>query len=154
MVKKIYLLDTNIIIKIWRECPNLLDEIENSEEVDFKIHKDIAGELSRKEFRNINGIPVLSDRFIKLLNHVIDDESNNPDEHGIYGDFIKPNFNNNMYFVNGNKISVNDFSLIRLCKGHEEYILVTEDKKIIKSAKNILGDARIFNFEEFIKALS
>jgi hypothetical protein len=154
MIKKTYLLDTNIVIKIWKEYPNLLEDIEKSEEIDFKIHQDIAGELSRKEFKEINGVSILSDRFIKLLHHIINHDNNSSMESSTYGDFIKHNANSNMYFVNGNKISVNDFTLIRICKEYKDYILVTEDKKMINSAKHVLDSSRVFTFKEFIEARS
>lgn len=156
MIKKTYLLDTNVVIKIWREYPKLLEDIEKSEGIDFKIHQDIAGELSRKEFKEISGVAILSDRFIKLLNHIIYDNNDNNGsmESSTYEDFIKHNPNSKMYFVNGNKISVNDFSLIRTCKKYKDYILVTEDKKMINSAKHVLDSSKVFTFKEFIEDLS
>ncbi|KZL91507.1 hypothetical protein [Clostridium magnum] len=153
MIKRTYLLDTNIVIKIWREYPTLLDDIEKSEEMDFKIHQDIAGELSRKEFKEIGGVPILSNRFIKLLNHIINNDNSKSTEINTYSDFIKHTSNSNMYLVNGNKISVNDFSLIRICKEHKDYILVTDDKKMINSAKHVLDSYRVLNFREFIEDL-
>jgi hypothetical protein len=153
MIKRTYVLDSNIVIKIWREYPSLLDDIEKSEEIDFKIHQDIAGELCRKEFREIKGIPILSDRFIKLLNHIINDDNSRSTKTNTYSEFIRYASNSNMYFVNGNKISVNDFSLIRICKEHKDYILVTDDKKMINSAKHVLDSSRVLNFREFIEGL-
>ena len=58
-----------------------------------------------------------------------------------------------MYFVNGDKISINDYSLIDICEKNKDYILVTEDKKVIRSAKSILDASRILNFEEFLEEL-
>lgn len=153
MIKKVYLLDTNIVIKVWREYPNLLDDIEKSEDVDYKIHQDIAGELCKKEFKEINGIPILSDRFIRLLDHIVNDDNNSSTETSAYDQFIKYNSNNNMYFINGNKISVNDYSLIKICKQYENYILVSEDRKMINSAKDILNPSKVLTFEEFLKEL-
>lgn len=153
MIKKVYLLDTNIVIKIWREYPNLLDEIEKSEEADYKIHQDIAGELCKKEFKEINGTPILSDRFIRLLDHIINDENNSSTETNTDNQFIKYNPNTSMYFVNGNKISVNDYSLIRICKKYRNYILVTEDRKMINSGKDILEPSKVLTFKEFFKEL-
>lgn len=152
MIKKTYLLDTNIVIKIWEKYPNLLEDIEKSEEIDFKIHQDIAGELSRKEFKQIKRVSVLSDRFIKLLDHIINDNTSSV-QNSTYSDFIRHNSNSNIYLVNGNKISVNDFTLIRVCKENENYILVTEDKKMINSAKHVLDSSRVLTFKEFMEDL-
>jgi len=153
MIKKTYLLDSNIVIKIWREYTNLLDEIEKSKDIDFKIHQDIAGELCRKEFKKVNGVDILSERFIKLINHTIKDYSNSSTESNSYSNFIRHASNSSIYLVNGNKISANDFSLIRICKEHKEYTLVTEDKRMINSAKQVLDSSRVLTFKEFIKDL-
>lgn len=154
MIEKTYLLDTNIVIKIWREYPKLLDEIEKAKDIDFKIHQDIAGELSRKEFKEINGVEILSERFIKLINHIIKDDNNSYNDTSIYSNFITHENNSNTYLIYGNKISVNDFSLIRICKEYKEYILVTEDKRVINSAKHFLDSSKIFTYKDFIHDLA
>lgn len=150
MICKEYLLDTNIVIKVWNKYPTLLDTIENTEGIDFKISEDIAGELSVKEYIKFNKDFVLSNKFLKLLPHIITNESPVFTKECIASEFIKYNENKNMYFVNGDKISINDYSLIDICEKNKDYILVTEDKKIIRSAKIILDSSRILNFDEFL----
>lgn len=71
MEVKEYLLDSNIVIRLWEKYPELLDKIEGAKGIDYKLSKNIAGELSVKEYRVINGVPVLTDKFLKLLNHII-----------------------------------------------------------------------------------
>ena len=73
MICKEYLLDTNIVIKVWNKYPDLLDTIENIKSVDFKISEDIAGELSVKEYVKFNEDFILSNKFLKLLGHIITD---------------------------------------------------------------------------------
>jgi rRNA-processing protein FCF1 len=150
MICKEYLLDTNIVIKAWNKYPNLLDTIESIEGIDFKISEDIAGELSVKEYVKFNNDFVLSNKFLKLLPHIITNKSPLSIKESIGSDLIKYDQNKNMYFINGDKISINDYSLIDICEKNKDYILVTEDKKIIRSAKVILATSKILNFEQFL----
>jgi hypothetical protein len=153
MICKEYLLDTNIVIKVWNKYPTLLDTIESIEGIDFKISEDIAGELSVKEYVKFNKDFVLSNKFLKLLPHIITNKSLVFNKECITNDIIKYNQSKNMYFVNGDKISINDYSLIDICEKNKDYTLVTDDKKIIRSAKIILDPSRILNFEQFLDEL-
>ena len=153
MVYKQYLLDTNIVIQVWNKYPNLLDTIENKEGIDFKISEDIAGELSVKEYVKFNKDFVLSNKFLKLLPHIIKSTDSVHTKEHIPSDFIKYAQNKNVYFVNGDKISVNDYSLIDICENNKEYTLVTDDKKMLRSAKNILKSSKILNFQQFVQEL-
>lgn len=154
MVNKEYLLDANIIIKIWKLCPQLFRDIEKTDGVDFKISRRIAEELSIKEFAEYNGIPVLTDKFLELLDHIIDVDITNLSEDYNTDENIRYEYKRNIFIINDNKISKNDFSLIYACEKNEKYILVTEDKRLFDSAKFILEPSRVLNFDEFIKDLS
>ena len=153
MINKEYLLDTNIIIKVWNKYPTLLDSIENMECIDFKISEDIAGELSVKEYVKFNGDFVLSNKFLKLLGHIITNNGPSFTKQCTPRDLIKYQQNKNIYFVNGDKISINDYSLIDICEKNKEYTLVTDDKKIIRSANVILDSSRVLNFQQFLDEL-
>ncbi|MCB2292221.1 hypothetical protein LGK95_01545 [Clostridium algoriphilum] len=153
MICKEYLLDTNIVIKVWNKYPTLLDTIENIKCIDFKISEDIAGELSVKEYAKFNEDFVLSSKFLKLLGHIINNNVPNFSKERISSDIIRYEQNKNIYLVNGDKISINDYSLIDICKNNKNYILVTDDKKLIKNAKIILNSSRALNFEEFLDEL-
>lgn len=149
MVKKEYLLDSNIIIKVWEEYPSLFGEIEKHESIDFKVYHSIVGELYKKEVVEYKGTSALTDRFIKLLDHIIgedDLEFTLINKHHIS---MKYDSDKKIYYINGNKLSRNDFSLICICENYKYYTLVTEDKKIIKSAKAIVDPYRIMNLNEF-----
>ncbi len=152
MFIKEYLLDTNIVINIWNKYPKLFDSMESAKEIDFKISQDISIELSKKEFAKHNGIPVLTDKFLKLLNHIIDNEESEF-ENCKFNYPIKHNINKSIYYIDENKLSRTDFNLLCICKSHENYILVTEDKKILSSAKIILPPSKTLNFNEFIQDL-
>ena len=52
MEVKEYLLDSNIVIRLWERYPELLDKIDAAEGIDYKISRNIAGELSVKEYRH------------------------------------------------------------------------------------------------------
>ena len=153
MICKEYLLDTNIVIKVWNKYPTLLDTIENIETIDFKISEDIAGELSVKEYIEFNEDFVLSNKFLKLLGHIITNKDPILKQDQMSSDFIKYEQNKNIYLSNGDKISINDFSLIDICEKNKEYILVTDDKKIIRSARTILDSSRVLNFQQFLDEL-
>lgn len=149
-----YLLDANIVIKLWKWYPNALDKIDETREINYKITKDIAGELSTKEYRDFNGVPILTDKFMKLLDHIIEiDESIFEISVG-GGVVIKYDANKKIYYINDNKLSKNDYSLIALCRRNEQYTLVTEDKKIFSSASVILGLSRVLDFNGFANELS
>lgn len=149
-MKKQYLLDTNIVIKLWKDYPNLLDKISKSEAADFKIPKLVAKELSEKEQRVFDGIPALTDRFLRLLPHImeIDECSLDIEDDKAYN--IKRLPGNN-YSINGNKISESDYNLICICKLNNEFTLVTEDKKVLNSAKLMIDSTRVLNYREFIE---
>ncbi|MBU3114223.1 hypothetical protein [Clostridium lacusfryxellense] len=153
MISKEYLLDTNIVIKVWNKYPTLLDTIENIKSIDFKISENIAGELSVKEYVKFNENFVLSNKFLKLLGHIISDKEVNSTEVYLSGDFIKYEQNKNIYLINGDKISINDYSLIDICEKNKNYTLVTDDKKLIRTAKIILDTSRALNFQEFLEEL-
>lgn len=151
---KQYILDSNIVIQIWKEYPHLLTKMEKSGLVEFSISNDIAKELSQKECKNFNGIQVLSDKFLKLLNHII----NNPIKaNNLIMEKIDANikFNNvtKMYSINNNKISSNDFNLLLLCKINIGYILVTSDIRLYNSAKVVLEKNKVLRYEEFISEI-
>lgn len=150
MVNKEYLLDTNIIIKTWNEYPSLFEDIERSEGIDFKIYHHIAAELSIKEFREINGVPVLTDKFLKLLGHIINEDAVSSAEICKPNICIKHDATKHIYTINGNKLSQNDYNLICICENYKQYTLVTEDKRMINSAKIILDPSRVLTFNEFL----
>ncbi|MGK0466771.1 hypothetical protein [Clostridium sp.] len=153
MICKEYLLDANIVIKVWDKYPRLLDAIETTEYIDFKISQDIAGELSVKEYIKFNKDFVLSTKFMKLLGHIITNAGASNTQQVIESDFIKYEQNKNIYFNNGDKISINDYGLINLCEKNEDYTLVTEDKRMMRNAKIILDSTRVLNFEQFLDEL-
>ena len=150
MVNKEYLLDTNIVIKIWNEYPKLFETIEKNQEIDFGIYHHIAAELSIKEFREVNGVPVLSDKFLKLLDHIINEDVVGSTEICKPNISIKHDPNKLIYYINGNKLSRNDYNLICICENNKQYTLVTEDKKILNSAKSILPHSRVLSFNDFL----
>ncbi|WP_291632490.1 hypothetical protein [Clostridium sp.] len=153
MICKEYLLDTNIVIKVWNKYPTLLDTIENIEWIDFKISEDIAGELSVKEYVQFKKDFILSNKFLKLLAHIITDKDSSFTQERLQSDFIKYQKNNNIYIVNGDKISINDYGIIDICEKNKDYILVTDDKKTNRSAKIILDSSRVLDFQQFLNEL-
>jgi predicted nucleic acid-binding protein len=149
-----YLLDSNIVIKLWRKYPHLLDKIEDTAGMDYKVAKNIAGELSVKEYREFNGMPILTDKFLKLIDHIIEIDKSIYEQGFESISSFKHDTNKNIYYIDDNKLSANDFSLIATCKKYEQYILVTEDKKIYNSARVLLGASRVLNFKDFLTEIN
>jgi predicted nucleic acid-binding protein len=155
---KEYLLDANIVINIWNKYPGLFKAIENAEGIDYKISRPIAEELSIKEFKQVGGVPVLSSKFLELLDHIIEEEDMNKEEKS--SDVLDNNIDINtdikydarkdIYYVDGNKISGNDYRLMEVCRKNKNYILVTEDRNLYTSAKSIIENPRVITFKEFI----
>ena len=148
-----YLFDTNIVIKIWDDNPSLLQIIEKSEYVDYIITNDIALEISQKEITLDNGIPVFSKRFLSLAEHIINNDVYCGDPRFKDNRQVNQDENGNLYIVRGNKISYYDNSLISVCNYYSQYILITEDKKLYKSALLTLDKSRVLNYSEFINQL-
>lgn len=107
-------------------------------------------ELSKKESVNYHNTPILSERFIKLLPRII--EVNDDINLDKFSESLEGKTTNGgiTFYIYGNKISRTDLALIYLCSSNEKYVLVTDDKKLLKSGKLILGDERALNFEQLI----
>lgn len=148
-----YLLDANIVIMIWNNYPKLFDIIEKDNRVNFSVPQCIAQELCKKEFDEIDGIPILSNKFLKLINHIIKDDIDTINKNDKHNFKIKYHPKSNSYIINGIKISNNDYKIICICENNEGYTLVTGDKNANKSAESILGPSRVMNFEDFITDL-
>ncbi|GAA0177393.1 hypothetical protein SH2C18_06380 [Clostridium sediminicola] len=146
---KEYLLDTNVVIRIWNEYPLLFQAIEKNKEMDYAIYHNIAVEISKKEFRNIDGVPVLSDKFLKLVGHIINEDLVDTLKISKSDINIKYNKQKDIYILNGNKLSRNDYDLICICEKFKKYTLVTGDKGLLNSANIILPPKRVLTFDGF-----
>lgn len=150
MSNLIYLFDSNIIIKFWNIYFEKFHKLETREDIEFVIPREVAMELSKKESVNYNNTPILSERFINLLPRIIDVNDNiNLDE---FSESFEGKTTNGgiTYYIYGNKISRTDLALIYLCSTDARYVLVTDDKKLLRSGKLILGDNRALNFDELM----
>lgn len=144
-----FLLDTNIIIKIWNENPDLLDFIEKSSCIDYKITNDCMCELANGEINNF--LPQMSPKFRMLVRHIVNSGSQRD-----------KNLKENRFFVivDGkifiqvcNKVDAEDYGCIFYCQNHSQYILVSEDKRMRKSAQKVLGSSRVMNYKQFLNAI-
>jgi len=149
---KTYILDTNIVIKIWRVAPYLFDLLDNNQQINYKITNDSIVELTKGCGELEQFFPKVSDKYKKILKHIINNPSaivNNPDKENR---FIKKE-NNEISVVIGNNISSEDYSTIVLCQHNPDFILVTNDKKMLKSGKLVLQDYQLLNYDNFINEL-
>lgn len=144
---KEYLLDTNVIIGLWKQYPFVINKL--IEERKIKILEGISQELVIKERREYNGVQILSERFCKLLPFVIEVERAEIKE--FYSMLnIKYSQKGNTYF-NTDKLSENDLLLLYTCYLDNNLILVTEDKYIFHAANIILGKERVLGLKMLIE---
>ena len=130
-----YLLDTNIVIKLWNDNSMLLVKLIEKNKV--VILKEVLEELSIKEKKIYRRQEILSERFCKLLPCSI--EVKNSYLSGffmIYDYEIKGRFENN-------NLSKNDLLQICACYTDESLTLITEDKELFNIANYILGENRV-----------
>ena len=139
---KKYLLDTNIIIKLWDENEKSLDKILKENKV--FILREVLNELSVKETKEYRRKEVLSERFCKLLPYSIEVEKEN-----ISGFYMIFDYKTKDKF-NSNNLSQNDLLQVYACYINADLNLVTEDKELFNIAKYILGDDRVLSINELI----
>jgi len=147
IIKRCYLLDTNIILTIWEQGLDILDIIEENSFVDFKITNDCVVESCpytediNEYFRN--------PKILQLLDHMISNDVSSGVEGIKLNRFIIKK-DNKIYSIVGNKISPIDYSLIVMCQNYPYLTLVTDDKRILKSAQKIIPQIQYLNFKEFM----
>ncbi len=137
---KRYLLDTNIIVSLWENDPNILEDLIKNDKA--RVVNEVLNELSVKETKLYRRREVLSERFCKLLNICIDIEKANLS--GFYFVFdceIKGKYENN-------NLSENDLLQIYSVYIDKELILVTEDKELYNIGKHILGEDNVMNLKD------
>ena len=140
---KKYLLDTNIIIKLWdKKDDKSLDKL--LKENNILILREVLNELSIKETKEYRRKEVLSERFCKLLPYSIEVEKEN-----ISGFYMIFDYKTKDKF-NSNNLSQNDLLQVYACYINADLNLVTEDKELFNIAKYILGDDKVLSINELI----
>ncbi len=148
-MSKEFLLDTNIIIKLWNDNPDVIDFLRSHSKCDFKVTNDTVMELANGEIENFFPkmgleLQALADRIIN--NPVSMDRSFRPSSYVVSED-------NGLYLEKANKVSATDYGLINICLEDSCYVLVTEDKKMLKSSARLMDSNRFYNYMEFMKLL-
>ena len=140
---KKYLLDTNIIIKLWdKKDDKSLDKL--LKENNIFILREVLNELSIKETKEYRRKEVLSERFCKLLPYSIEVE-----KESISGFYMVFDYKTKDKF-NSNNLSQNDLLQVYACYINADLNLVTEDKELFNIAKYILGNNRVLSMNELI----
>ena len=140
---KKYLLDTNIIIKLWdKKDDKSLDKL--LKENNIFILREVLNELSIKETKEYRRKEVLSERFCKLLPYSIEVE-----KESISGFYMVFDYKTKDKF-NSNNLSQNDLLQLYACYINYDLNLVTEDKELFNIAKYILGNNRVLSMNELI----
>ena len=140
---KKYLLDTNIIIKLWdKKDDKSLDKL--LKENNILILREVLDELSIKETKEYRRKEVLSERFCKLLPYSMEVEKEN-----ISGFYMIFDYKTKDKF-NSNNLSQNDLLQLYACYINADLNLVTEDKELFNIAKYILGDDKVLSINELI----
>lgn len=137
---KKYLLDTNIIIRLWDEEEKHLDKI--IKESKGVILNEVLNELSVKETKEYRRREVLSERFCKLLPYSIEVEKDNIS--GFYMIFDYESKDK----LDSNNLSKNDLLQLYACYVNDDFNLVTEDKELYNIAMHILGEKRVLSLKE------
>jgi predicted nucleic acid-binding protein len=142
-----YLLDTNVVIGLWKQYPFVIDKL--IEDRKIKILKEVSQELVVKEKREYRRQQVLSERFCKLLSFIIEVDRENIKE--FYSMLhIKYSNKGNAYF-NTNKLSENDLLLLYTCYLDNTLVLVTDDKYLFNTVNYILGKDRVMNLNMLVE---
>ena len=140
---KKYLLDTNIIIKLWdKKDDKSLDKL--LKENNIFILREVLNELSIKETKEYRRKEVLSERFCRLLPYSIEVE-----KESISGFYMVFDYKTKDKF-NSNNLSQNDLLQVYACYINADLNLVTEDKELFNIAKYILGNNRVLSMNELI----
>ena len=137
---KKYLLDTNIIIKLWERDNKSLDKLLKENKV--LILREVLNELSVKETKEYRRKEVLSERFCKLLPYSIEVEKEN-----ISGFYMIFDYKTKDKF-SSNNLSQNDLLQLYACYINDDINLVTEDKELFNIAKYILGEDRVLSLNQ------
>jgi predicted nucleic acid-binding protein len=143
-----YLLDTNVIIKIWEFNSSIIDKIIKFNKI--KVLKEVLQELAIKERQNYKGQQVLSERFCKLLSFIMEVDTKKIAEFYSLLD-LKFSEKGNAYFRGTEKLSENDLILLYACHLHSNLILVTEDKYLFKAVSDLLGRDRVISLKTLIE---
>jgi predicted nucleic acid-binding protein len=143
-----YLLDTNVVIGLWKDYPYVIDKLIKDEQI--KILKEVSQELVIKEKKKYKRQEILSERFCKLLLFIIEVDKKNIKEFYSMLD-IKYSKNGNAYFDGTEKLSENDLLLLYTCFLDNNLILVTEDKYLFKTADHILGNNKVITLKMLIE---
>ncbi|MCX0413503.1 hypothetical protein QYL95_05790 [Clostridium perfringens] len=141
-----YILDTNVIIKLWNKEETIFNDILQENEI--IIIDEILKELAKKERMLFKGELIMSERFMKLIPYRIKLDNIMAENFikEINFDHIKGEF----YYYNGKKISKNDLLLIVALKEKCEFSLVTEDFNLSYIAKELLGENRVINIKDIL----
>ena len=143
-----YLLDTNVVIGLWKQSPFVMDKL--IEDRKIKILKEVSQELVIKEGREYKGQQVLSERFCKLILFIIEvNRENIKDFYSVLD--IKHSKKGNAYF-DTNKLSENDLLLLYTCYLYNDLMLVTEDKYLFNTANSILGKDRVMTLKMLVES--
>jgi predicted nucleic acid-binding protein len=144
---KQYLLDTNVVIGLWKQYPFFIDKLIGEGKI--KILKEVSQELVVKERREYKGQQILSERFCKLLLFIIEVDRKSIKEFYSMLD-IKYSKKGNAYFHDTNKLSENDLLLLYTCYLDSNLVLVTEDKRLFNTANHILGKDRVITLKMLV----
>jgi hypothetical protein len=147
-----YIIDTNVVIKIWKDNPYLFDLLDSSPEMIYRITNDTICELTHGTGEIDHIFPRVTKKYQRLFRHII----NNPSTiitDGKENRFIKKDNDEFTVFI-GNMVSKEDYSTIFLCQNNPSFTLVTNDKKMLKSGKLVLQKSQLMDYNTFIEELT
>ena len=146
-----FVLDANIVIKVWAERPQIFDAIEQTSELDCRVMNDVVLELLEKDGTEF--FPEMSPRYQQLMRHLVHSPGFLPEKPYKENRFLSKQ-RDDIKVVIANKVSSTDFLQVLLCQNNPEFMLVTEDTKVLKSAKRVLPESRVLDYKRFLDALA
>jgi hypothetical protein len=145
-----YVLNANIIIRLWNDAPYVLDIIERHPDSDYVVTNEILLELVNGEVEQF--FPMIAQKYQKLVKHM-----RNSGYSGVGGrtktHFLVNKIDGQPMVLTGNRISTIDLSTIIFCQNNPTCILVTTDNKMLKNAVCVLGKDHVLNYDEFLDHL-
>lgn len=139
-----FILDTNIIIKLWKKDNIVLERFLEFNEI--LIVREVLEELSKKEKRLFNGEYIMSERFMSLVPFMKEIDRLEFRKFINSIDFEK--IKGKAYYFKKNKITEIDMILIYSSKINTDFKLVTEDIGLFESAKLLLGEDKVLRLND------
>jgi len=144
-----YLFDTSTILYFQtlyeHSGASIFEALKECNDVNFFVITDVLSEL-------LQGNKGLTPLHLKIFfDHILNSECS-MDPNWKENRFLVME-NNEVKYIVLNKISPIDYAQVLICQNHKELILVTNDKKMLKSAAQVIKDRRVLGIPALLDKL-